>query len=176
VADSDGTIRLIAAHRELLDIEDRSIAALCAMLGVAEPANWPPLFNGPETRDWFREEMRKAPASFGWWGFYILAVIDDVERLAGTAGYKGPPDAEGCVEIGYSVVDAYHRRGIASRTVHLLVARAFRHPGVRVVIAQTLPDAVASQGVLRKTGFDFDGTRLDPDDGEVHRFTRHRTA
>lgn len=174
MTDTDGPVRLLAAHRELLDIEDRSTAELCAILGVQEPATWPPAFNGPETRDWFRTEMQKLPNAVGWWGFYILAVVDDVERLVGTAGFKGPPDADGCVEIGYSVVPAYQRRGIATRTVRLLIARAFRDRGVQTVIAETLPEATASQGVLRKTGFTFDKTRFDPEDGVTHRFVQRR--
>jgi [ribosomal protein S5]-alanine N-acetyltransferase len=92
--------------------------------------------------------------------------------LIGTAGYKGPP-ADGTVEVGYGIVTDHRRRGYASEAVRGLVARAFRVPGVRRIIAETLPELTASIGVLRKCGFELIGEGSEPG---VIRFERTRAA
>jgi len=169
---SDG-VRLTPTTIDRLNLEDASGAALADSLGVAAPASWPPLFNGPETREWMRRNLLADARNAGWFGWYIIAPIDGVPTLAGAAGYKGPPDANGEVEIGYSVAPEYHRRGIVSVAVRLLCVRAFA-AGVTAVLAETLPSLVASQGVLRKAGFTKFDTYTDPDEGEVWRYRLDR--
>ena len=165
-----GAISIIAVSFASLDAEDAGGAELAKLLGVKPPPSWPPQYNGPETRDWMRDLLRQHPHEPGFASWYLIA---DGE-LVGTLGYKGPPDANGSVEIGYAVVDERHRRGHASAGVALLVAQAFADPRVRMVAAETLPDGLASQGVLLKAGFVPAGSRIDADDGQVLRFERKR--
>ena len=66
------------------------------------------------------------------------------------------------VEIGYSIVEAFHRRGIASAAMAQLVDRAFADPRVEVVTAETPVTFTASRGLLEKCGFTLTGTRTDP--------------
>lgn len=82
--------------------------------------------------------------------------------LVGTAGYKGPPSADGTVELGYGIVSEYQRRGFASEATRGMVARAFRFPSVRRVIAETLPELTPSIGVLQKCGFRLIGEGSEP--------------
>jgi RimJ/RimL family protein N-acetyltransferase len=94
---------------------------------------------------------------------YFLVLPDSEERtLIGTAGYKGPPTEDGTVEVGYGIVTDHRRRGYASEAMRALVARAFRLPGVRRVIAETLPELTPSIGVLRKGGFALIGEGSEP--------------
>jgi [ribosomal protein S5]-alanine N-acetyltransferase len=156
----------------LLSAEDVSAAALCGILGVAEPPDWPPLFNDADTRAWFRQKLESDPSSKGWLGFYVVAEIGERPTLVGTAGFKGPPNADGIVEIGYSIVETFQRRGIASAAVAQLVDRAFADPRVEVVSAETLVTLDASRGLLEKCGFTLTGTRTDPDEGEIALYAR----
>lgn len=156
----------------LLSAEDVSAAALSKALGVAEPASWPPRFNDADTRRWFREKLETDPSVSGWLGVYVIAEIDGQATLAGAAGYKGPPDADGTVEIGYSIVDAYQRRGIATEAVVQLVSRAFADRRVVTVKAETPLTFTASRGLLEKCGFVLTGTRTDPDDGDLAIYRR----
>ena len=169
---ADG-VRLTPVTIDRLNLEDVSGDALAKALGVAPPASWPPPFNGPETREWMRRMLLADARNSGWLGWYVIATLDGVPTLAGTAGYKGRPDQKGEVEIGYGLAPAYHRRGIASAAARLLCQRALA-AGVTAVLAETLPDGTASQGVLAKAGFTRTGTRLDPDDGEVWCYRRDR--
>lgn len=165
-----GNVSIVAANLSLLDAADRGGAALAEAIGVAPPASWPPLHNGPEMFAWVRSQMEQHPDEPGYFTWFIIGD----GQLCGTGGYKGPPGSDGGVEIGYSVIPEAQRRGFASGTVELLVERAFRDPRVTVVRAETLPDGTGSQAVLLRCGFERTGTRVDPDDGEVVCYARQR--
>ena len=163
-------VSLIATTLHHLDAEDMSAEKLCMLLGVAPPPSWPPLFNGPETREWFRGILRENRHSAEQLFFYVIADLSGQKTLAGTAGYKGPAKQNGDIEIGYSIVPEFHRRGYATAAVQLLTARAFANENVQRVMADTLPSLVPSQGVLHKCGFSLAGKSDDPDEGEILHF------
>jgi RimJ/RimL family protein N-acetyltransferase len=165
----------IALHKftpALLSAEDSSASALCEMLGVAEPADWPPLFHDADSRGWFLRKLEADPLLAGWLGFYVVAEIEEHPTLAGSAGFKGPPNSEGMVEIGYSIVESLQRRGIASAAIAQLVDRAFADPRVETVTAETPITFGASRALLEKCGFVLTGTRTDADDGELALYAR----
>jgi RimJ/RimL family protein N-acetyltransferase len=167
---SAGPVAIIAASPALLDLEEAGVAGLCEALAVGQPESWPPEFNGPDYRDWQRLLFAAHPAEPGYGGWYIVGAGE----LVGTCGYKGPPDATGEVEIGYSVIEPRRRRGYASGAVQLLVRRAFADPRVRSVCAETMPAHLSSQAVLTRCGFSLLGSRFDAKDGEVYRYERKR--
>lgn len=164
--ESAGDVVIVAATEESLDAEDAGGVALAAWLGTEEPEAWPPEHNDAGARAWFRELLRTNPAEPGCGAWYIVAE----GRLRGTCGYKGPPDAGGVVEVGYSVLPGDQRRGYATAAVRLLVARAFRDPRVIRVAAETLPSLTPSQAVLLKCGFVRMGSRHENELGEVWRY------
>ena len=168
--ETDGPVAIIATTLDLLVAEEVSADALARRLGVSPASEWPPEFNGPDYRDWQRSVLAAHPDEPGFAGWYVIGAGE----LVGTAGFKGPPDPSGTVEIGYSIIPSRRRRGFAAAAVSLLVRHAFADPRVHVVAAETLPDGVASQAVLRANAFIPAGSRIDPDDGEVLRFVRGR--
>jgi ribosomal-protein-alanine N-acetyltransferase len=166
-------VQLVAASEALLDAEEVSGKELARRLNVNPPKSWPPLFNGEETRRWVRDSLQESPDAEGWFSWYILARLDADYALAGIAGYKGPPDNEGCVEVGYSVVPEQQRRGLASSAVDILCHRAFEK-GAKTIFAQTLPDLIPSQRVLEKTGFKRFDIVENPEAGSIWRYRRDR--
>ena len=152
---------LIPATPGMLRAELVSQAALAERLGLDVPVGWPPGEYDEAAIRWVLPKLEEPGARLEWWFYYVVrrAVLESLETpeipaaLVGSAGYKGPPDESGTVEIGYSVLPAEQRRGYASEAAGGLVAHAFAHPGVRRVIAQTLPHLVPSIGVLDKCGF-----------------------
>lgn len=100
-------------------------------------------------------------------GQWMIAAAGEV---VGLIGFKHPPTPEGEVEIGYGVAASRRRLGHATRAVAAVLDAARRDPAVRAVLAETLPDNAASQGVLRRNGFERAGTRFDPADGELIRW------
>jgi RimJ/RimL family protein N-acetyltransferase len=86
------------------------------------------------------------------WG--PLQVRERESDLAvGGAGFKGPPDPDGEVEIGYGLAESARSRGLATEAVGSLVAFA-RDRGVGAVTAETDAQNLASQRVLLRVGFE----------------------
>lgn len=103
------------------------------------------------------------PASAAW----VTGVVwdDDADLAVGGAGFHGPPDADGMVEIGYGVVPAYRRRGYARAAFEALLRRADVEPDVRVVRVTISPDNTASRDLALPYGFVEVGEQWDEEDG-----------
>ena len=160
---------ITTARVELIPATEASVlaaldgpAALGRALDAVVPAGWPPQFLDTGALEWTLERVRNAPGP--WWMHFAVMVppAAPARTLVGTAGYKGPPDALGVVEVGYGVVAEFQRRGLATEFVHGLVGAAFARPEVTLVIAETLPELIPSQGVLKKCGFTLMGGGSDP--------------
>jgi ribosomal-protein-alanine N-acetyltransferase len=93
-------------------------------------------------------------------------------EIIGTAGFKGPPDSDGMVEIAYGVVPSVEGRGYATEAAGALVRFAGADERVRLIRAHTLPELNASTRVLRKCGFVHIGEVIDSEDGPVWRWER----
>lgn len=92
------------------------------------------------------------PGNYLFHTFWLLIFQDD-GTVAGSACFKGVPDAGGRVEIGYGLEKACEKQGYMTEAVRELCAWALRQPGVRHVTAETNPDNRASQRVLQRVGF-----------------------
>src|SRR5690348_11365844 len=96
-------------------------------------------------------------------GFFV--VHRETRAASGSAGFKGPPDVSGVVEIAYGIVPSFRGQGYATEAATALVTFAFASAQVQVVRAHTLPVTNASTRVLTKCGFRCTSTVVDPDDG-----------
>ena len=61
-------------------------------------------------------------------------------------------------EIGYSVVRAYRNRGIATEAVAALIGEGFHRARLQRIRAYCLPENHFSRAVLKRAGFETDGT------------------
>ena len=111
----------------------------------------------------------------GWYGWYAIRDPDETSppTLVGAAGYFGPPDEHGMVEIGYSVLPEWQRNGYATQMTEALVKNVFSLAGVELVIAHTTEENPASIAVLIRCGFSANGTGREP--GTI-RFERMRAS
>lgn len=132
--------------------------ALAELLGAEVPASWPPPLYDDDAVRHFLRQLEEGPGS-EWCSYYVLLRPDGQGRsvVVGICGFKGAPDDKGEVEIGYSVVPEFQRRGIASEACEALLDLAFAGPEVRRVIGHTLEHLTPSIGVMEKLGFVFDG-------------------
>lgn len=138
-----------------LEAELAGRSALEERLGVRVPADWPPELYDEAALRYALDMVREAGGGTPWGMYYMVATEPRV--VVGVCGYKGPPDADGSVELGYSVVREFRRRGFATEATGGLVLRAFAEPSVTRVLAETLTDLAPSIGVLEKLGFRFSG-------------------
>jgi RimJ/RimL family protein N-acetyltransferase len=86
--------------------------------------------------------------------------------LVGLGGFKGPPDADGAVEIAYLTGRPAEGQGIARAVVGELLSVA-REAAATAVIAHTLPEHNPSNRALLSNGFALAGEVTDPEDGRV---------
>lgn len=99
------------------------------------------------------ERMRLEDPVLHPWSTYWLIVIAQPTFGAGMAGFKGAPDANGSVEIGYGIDPLYQGKGYMTESVRALVQWAFQHPECREVTARgVLKSNLASQHVLVNVG------------------------
>jgi ribosomal-protein-alanine N-acetyltransferase len=145
---------LVPVTPESLQADLRGAAALAAVLGVDVPADWPPQLYDRDAVLFTLHGLVQAPGNPNWWMYYVVRrpSADRPAVVVGCVGYKGPPES-GTTEIGYSVLRAYQGLGYATEAATALVQTAFQEPGVRRVVAETLPTLGASMRVLEKCGF-----------------------
>lgn len=159
-------LRLSTARLELVlgtpdlfrrDLEDRS--ALGDALGARVPETWPPPFLDDATLRHFIS-LVSDPAGPALAGFYWVLLEKGERVLVGNGGlvHEGPDR----LALGYSVLDAYQGRGLATEAVEALVAFGFRDPAVERIVAYTYPSFTASRRVLAKSGFMLTGAGGEP--------------
>ena len=118
-------------------------------------------------------ELLQASAATDPWIHGFVARDPITGLVVGQGGFKGAP-RDGAVEIAYGTKAEYRGKGYATATARALVEYALESPEVTVVIAHTLPESTASQRVLAKCGFHRASEVVDPEDGLVWRFEKHR--
>ena len=134
------------------EIEDRD--KFSALLKADVPDNWPPEILS-DALSWFLQQLETNHDSQGWFGWYVLYSNETLPQptLVGSIGFKGPPQKDNTVEIGYSVLPQFHGKGYATEMINGLVHWAFSHAEVSRIIAETTPNNIPSVRVLDKTGF-----------------------
>jgi [ribosomal protein S5]-alanine N-acetyltransferase len=103
------------------------------------------------------------PSSARWVARAVVAEPAGV--VVGHAGFHGPPDERGMVEVAYSVDPAYRRRGYAKAMLGALLRRAAVEPGVTTVRATISPGNAASLATISGFGFTEVGEQWDEEDG-----------
>ena len=173
------TVRLVMipmSNRPVRAVLQKDWVAAELLLGAPFPLEWrDDGWQWPESRAIRGESDER----FIVWGTrLVFPVTLDIDEARGPVlaevGFHGPPDSDGWVEIGYRVVAAHRRRGLAEEATSALLAWAVAH-GVTGVTASVSPDNTASIGLLRKLGFTGAGSHRHPILGEqvsFHRITR----
>ncbi|MFJ6793602.1 GNAT family N-acetyltransferase [Streptomyces sp. NPDC091268] len=98
------------------------------------------------------------------------AVSEPDGAVVGDAGFHGPPDETGTVQVGYTVVPRYRRRGYARAMLRALLERAAAEPDVRTVRATIRADNEASLATIAGFGFTRVGERGNERDGIAYVF------
>lgn len=87
-----------------------------------------------------------------WHSFWFL--ICKIDRIvAGSADFKGVPDAKQEMEIGYGLGKEFEHEGYMTEAVQALCKWALTQKNVSHIIAETDLDGFASQHILQRCGF-----------------------
>lgn len=105
--------------------------------------------------EYLSEQIRiigETPESLMYNAFWLFIRNSD-GVCVGSAAFKGLPDKNGEIELGYGINRKYFNNGYTTEAVGIMCRWALEQPGVEAVIAQTDTDGFASQKVLEKNGF-----------------------
>ena len=104
-------------------------------------------------------DLRSAPITQPW----LLRIVGeraDPRHMVGFAGFHGPPDSVGRVEVGYEILPEFRGRGYAIEATRALLHWA-RDQGARQFIAAIASGNDPSIGVAARLGFAAVGSRWD---------------
>lgn len=133
-----------------LRITPRTEAELCEKLEIAADA---------EERKRYCEMLagvRYDPQHWLWYTNWAIALRSNGTEV-GEFSFKGPVNHRGEVEIGCMIRPEHRRKGYATEAVREMLRWAFRDEHVYFIMAETTPENVPSQKLLRKLGFSKTG-------------------
>lgn len=141
----------------LLELHDRPAFALT--LSAHVPEEWPPDQINPEVIEDFIGRIQARERKL--WSFYwvLRQKVTEQPVLIGSGGFLAHKD--GTLEIGYSLLDAYHGRGYATEAVKSMMRWVSSSIKRDSIVAYTYPHLKASIRVLEKSGFLLKGEGLE---------------
>lgn len=122
-----------------------------------------------EVSDAWLTRLRNSAGRDPWVHGFVIRSAETGARV-GSCGFKGPPDAEGVVELAYGIEPGHENRGYATEAAGALADFARASGRVRLIRAHTKAPTGPSSRVLTKCGFRCLGEVVDPEDGPVQRW------
>ena len=144
-------LELIPATLELADADLHNRMEFSHQLEATVLDSWPPPLNDENSMKYTVDYLRSHPEAAGWAAWYWVAKKHKPVAV-GMGGFKGLP-AGGAVEIGYSLLPEFQKKGYAMEAVAAMIDWAFGHEEVDRVLAETLPELTPSIRLLEKSGF-----------------------
>jgi ribosomal-protein-alanine N-acetyltransferase len=84
---------------------------------------------------------------------FWVAINKLTNTIVAELGFKGPPDRNGDVEIGYGTMPGHRGSGYMTEAVSAMLVWALSREGVRGVLAEVDETNLASLRVVEKNGF-----------------------
>ena len=168
----DGVATIQTPHLELVSMSVPFMEALAAHdldSAAKEIGATVPAWVADELENFLKYrlgQLRVDPTIRVWLGRAMVLTEDSgTRRVVGSIGFHGPPDAQGRLEVGYSVDPPYRRRGYASESVKALFDWAHATHGITRFIASISPDNDPSLRLTAAYGFLKVGEQIDDIDG-----------
>jgi ribosomal-protein-alanine N-acetyltransferase len=148
---SINTTRLILVPITLEIIRDllKNSTSELKKLGLKTGENWPT----NDTKDILPIICKEFEKYIVPTGFEIWMIVNrDNMQVIGDIGFKGQPNNEGEVEIGYGLITEEQGKGYGYEALEAMVKWAFYQDKVKVVKADCLIDNYPSIRILQKVG------------------------
>lgn len=150
-------LKMITLTAEMMEAILKGDGELEKLTPYQQAPEWP-LDVYKQFFDYKINKFRKAPHENEWEGAIILK---EKNLIIGDMGFKGGPDWEGAINIGYSIVPSYQGNGYATEMGKAMVEWGLRQPGVKKVVATCFPTNLPSIRVLEKIGLEQVDKRED---------------
>ncbi len=117
------------------------------------------------------DQVRRSPGHAPW--LVHAAVLEPDRVVVGHAGFHGPPDSSGMVEIGYTIVPEHRGKRYSHLVLSALQRQADASKEVTTVRAAISPDNLPSLKVVTAAQFRHVGEQWDEVDGTELILERH---
>ena len=162
---------LIACDVQTLEIAIAGNQQLSQHIKATVPDNWTEF--GSRALKYALDKLKSGEDESGWWTYFPIHKSDN--KLIGSCGYKGKPNENGEVEIGYEISNTYRNKGLATEISKALVDNAFNFESVKSIQAHTLGEINPSTKVLLKSGFKKIDDIQDKENGTLWKWGITRT-
>ena len=98
-------------------------------------------------------KLRKMKGSDYLFTTFWIVVDKSTSTIVAELGFKGLPDKQGTIEIGYGTMPSSRRKGIMTEAVAGMIQWAKRRPDIHCILAETDLDNSASVRVMEKNQF-----------------------
>jgi RimJ/RimL family protein N-acetyltransferase len=168
-----GRLLLVAITPEMLMAEQEpNVRELARLLRARVTPQWPPEHWEPHVYRFILKQYEERPETFGWHRYLLVTNWLGLGRtLVGALGAF--PKAKGDIEIGYSTLPEFQRRGYATASARLMVEWLLAREGICSVSAQSYSRTPESIKVMERCGMSFVGVGDEPD---TVRYRRTRAA
>jgi len=145
---------LVAITPECLRAEMARDARLGELLACDVTPEWPPEVWEPHVWELLLGHFAEHSEQVAWHRYILLR---KPRILIGTVNLFRWTDRPGEAELGYAIVPAYWRRGLATEAAEAMVAWAAATGQVQRLYAHTYPHLTASIRILERCGFTLEG-------------------
>lgn len=153
-------LNIIACDQLILEAAIKGNNELSVCIDAIVPENWSQF--GARALQYSLDKLKSSENEKGWWSY--LPIHKNNNTLIGLCGFKGQPNENGQVEIGYEIKEEYRNKGLATELANSLIDHAFNFENINMILAHTLGETNASTKVLSNCGFekteDIDGKDL----------------
>jgi len=153
---------MVAITPEMLAAETaQNMGRLGELLHAKITTEWPPVEWEPHVYALRAKQYEEHPETMGWHRYVLLCDgLGMTKTLVGAVGAF--PKGDGDVEIGYSTLPQFQRRGYATATAKTLVEWLLTREGVTSVSACTFPRLEESIKVMERCGMTYVGLGDEP--------------
>ncbi len=93
----------------------------------------------------------KFPEYHLWYTIWEIILLEK-NIVVGDCLFKGPPDYNGCIEIGYGIYPPYRQKGYMTEALIEFISWAFNNPLVKEIKAEVEKTNISSIKTLKKIG------------------------
>ena len=112
---------------------------------------------------WRVPQVKVDPSVNRWFVRYI--VLKESQEVIGSTSFHGVPDADGMMEIGLGIEEAFRNKGYAREALAGMWKWVCAYPEVKTLRYTVSPDNLASIAVINYFGFKYKGQQIDEEDG-----------
>lgn len=120
------------------------------LLGAVKTKTWPEDMDIKDILHLIRDNLKNidVPTGFDSW----LFINNQDNTVVGDGGFRGAPDENGVIELGYAIIAAQRKKGFGFEAASALLEWGLVQDGVNTVTADCLDNNVPSIKILSKLG------------------------